>query len=375
MRTIRYILIKEFKQIFRNRGMLPIIFVVPILQLLVLSFAVDYEIKNLKLYVVDQDHSSLSGELIHKMEASGYFIITGFSQRTANAFESIEQNESDIAIVIPTDFEKQLMTGNKSPIQLMANAIDGDKAGLSINYAGTIIRSFNTQIVLDEIPLEINRDRQGYKQIRFSRINWFNPHLDYKAYMVPGILVLLVTMIGAFLSSMNIVREKEVGTIEQLNVTPIKKYQFIIGKTLPFWLIGLFELALGLIVAKLVFDIPIDGPLWVLFSFASIYLLVVLGLGLLISTLTNTQQQAMFISWFFLVIFILMGGLFTAIENMPEWARMLTYLNPVRYFIEVNRMALLKGSGFQDVLLHFGIVGVYAFLLNAMAIWRYRKTV
>jgi ABC-2 type transport system permease protein len=182
-----------------------------------------------------------------------------------------------------------------------------------------------------------------------------------------------VTLVGGFLSSMNVVREKEMGTIEQINVTPIKKYQFIIGKLLPFWILGLVVFSVGLFFAKLIFNIPIVGSLLVIYTFTGVYLLSVLGIGLFISTITNTQQQAMFISWFFFVIFILMSGLFTAIENMPVWAQKITLLNPLRYFMEVIRMVLLKGSGFQDIKIHFMVIGGFSILINAFAVWRYRK--
>ena len=189
-----------------------------------------------------------------------------------------------------------------------------------------------------------------------------------------GILVLLVTIIGMFLSGMNLVREKEIGTIEQINVTPIKKYEFIIGKLVPYWIIALFELTFGLLIAKLVFDIPILGSLWLIFLFAAVYLLVALGLGLLVSTKTNTQQQAMFLSWFFLVIFILMSGLFTSVDSMPQWARIIDLVNPIAYFVEVIRMIMLKGSGFMDVSRNFFILLLYAVLALSIATWQYRKT-
>ena len=173
---------------------------------------------------------------------------------------------------------------------------------------------------------------------------------------------------------MNIVREKEIGTIEQLNVTPIRKQEFIIGKLFPFMVIGMFELAFGLLLARIIYDIPVVGSLWLIFAFSFMYLLVVLGIGLFISTITETQQQAMFISWFFMVIFILMSGLFTPIENMPVWAQNITYFNPVRYFIEVMRMVMLKGSNFYQVKLHFLIVAIYGLAILGLATWRYQKT-
>ncbi len=204
---------------------------------------------------------------------------------------------------------------------------------------------------------------------------WFNPQLDYKTYMVPGILVLLVTIIGLFLSAMNVVREKEIGTIEQINVTPIHKYQFITGKLLPFWIIAMFELAFGLLIAKIIFSLPVLGNVGVVFTVASIYILAILGLGLFISTITNTQQQAMFIAWFFMVIFILMSGLFTPIDSMPDWAQKLNIINPIAYFIKVMRMVLLKGAGFADVLNQIIALTFYAIVSLTLAVRMYKKKI
>ena len=353
--------------------MLPIILIAPMIQLLVLSFAVDYEIKNIKLFFVDQDRSQFSRLLYDKFEGSDYFIITGYSADNKDAKEAIQRGKCDLALIIDQDFERKLYRYGNADAQLIMNAIDGTKAGLSSSYATGIIRDFN-KILIEQYGLRSSMVLDpDYLQIETSYSYWYNPDLNYKAYMVPGILVLLVTMIGAFLSSMNIVREKELGTIEQINVTPIKKHHFIIGKILPFWIIGMVEFGVGLLLAKIVFNIPMVGSLVTLFSFAGTFMLVVLGLGLLISTITETQQQAMFISWFFLVIFILLGGLFTAIENMPPWAQKITFFNPIKYFIEVNRMVLLKGAGFMDIAKHFAVMGVFVFAINSLAILRYRK--
>ena len=374
MKIILFILEKEFRQIFRNKAMLPIIFVIPIVQLLVLSFAVDYEIKNLNLYIVDQDRSDFSRELANKFTASGYFQLSGYGNSMEQALLSIEKMESDLLLTVPPRFENDLIRNGQSGIQLMADAIDGAKAGLAANYALAIIGDFTRSVNLEQ-GIRMGRNiSMDFKRVDTRTKFWFNPNMDYKTYMVPGILVVLITMIGSFLASMNIVREKELGTIEQINVTPIKKYQFILGKTIPFWILAMFELSLGLFVGWLVFDIPVRGSLLTLYSFAAIYMLLVLGFGLLISTLTNTQQQAMFISWFFLVIFILMGGLFTPIENMPPWAQHITLFNPIRYFVEVTRAVMLKGSGFADLQGHFIIITAYAVVMNALAVWKYRKT-
>ena len=374
MRTILFIIRKEFLQIFRNKGMLPIILVLPFLQLLILSHAADFEIQNLKVFYIDKDQSSASRLLLNKLEGSDYFIISGYGFNTAEGEVSLLADDSDLVIEIPAGFERDLVREGTQKIQLIINAIDGTKAGLGNYYANAVIQDYNSEI-MQRYGTAKQVALMNFKKIEVHYSNWFNPSLNYKTFMVPGILVLLITMIGAFLSSMNIVREKEMGTIEQINVTPIKKYQFIIGKLFPFWVIGIVELTIGLVLAKLIFEVPFLGSLVTIYGFSTIYLLLILGMGLLISTLTDTQQQAMFISWFFLVIFILMSGLFTPIENMPVWAQKITLLNPIRYFIEVVRMVMLKGSGFADITTHLGIVSFYAIVLNALAALRYRKTV
>jgi ABC-2 type transport system permease protein len=204
--------------------------------------------------------------------------------------------------------------------------------------------------------------------------NWFNPYMNYRLFMVPGILAILVTMIGGYMSALNIVKEKETGTIEQINVTPIRKHHFIIGKLIPFWIIGLVVFSLGLIVGWAVYGVVPSGSLALLYFFLALYLLAVLGIGLLISTYTETQQQAMFISFFFVMIFILMSGLFTSVNSMPGWARIISWLNPVTYFIEVMRMVVLKGSGLRHILPHVGVVFIFVVVFNTWAVINYKKT-
>jgi ABC-2 type transport system permease protein len=350
--------------------MLPIIFIVPILQLLVLSFTATFEIKNVNLYVVDQDHSPASREITAKFKGSPFFTIIDISESYDLAEQAIINRRADQMLQIPTGFEKDIISERRAELQVTTNAINGSAASLMNAYALNIIRDYNMNIIVEQLGL-----RQPPDPIKLSSAFWYNPELNYFTYMVPGILVLLVTVISAFLSAMNIVREKEIGTIEQINVTPIKKYQFILGKLIPFWIIALFELAFGLILAKLVFDIPMLGSLGLIFFVAGVYLFVALGLGLLISTLTNTQQQSMFLTFFFMIIFILMSGLFTPVQSMPEWAQIINQANPIAYFIDVMRMVLLKGSVFSDISRQFFSLLILAVLLNTLAVWRYRKTV
>lgn len=368
MRTIAFIIRKEFIQLFRNKVMVRIIFIMPLLQMLVLAYTATFEIRLIRLHVVDLDRSRTSRELTGHFSGSPFYSITAISGAYTLAEKEIMSNEAHQVITIPAGFEKDLLLEGNAKIQVVTNAIDGAAASLMNAYTLSIIRDFNINILSESSGTDIAQP------IRVTWSFWFNPELNYINYMVPGILVLLVTVIGMFLSGMNLVREKEIGTIEQINVTPIRKYQFIIGKLLPFWLVALAELAFGLFLAKIIFDIPLLGSIWLIFLVAAVYLLVALALGLLISTKTNTQQQAMFLSWFFLVIFILMSGLFTPVESMPQWARMINVINPVAYFIEVIRMIMLKGSGFMDILRQFTALSVYSVIALGLSIWQYRKT-
>lgn len=368
MRTILVILRKEFIQVFRNRGMLPIIFVLPMVQLLVLAFAVTFEIRNINLDVVDQDNSPVSRELISKFQGSSFFTIKNFYADYDEASSDLKSGKAHQVLIIPQHFERDLYKENKAKLQLITNAIDGSAAALMNAYGLSIIRDYDKDLIVEKMG-----DEFFTEPVSISYSFWFNPELNYTTYMVPGILVLLVTIIGIFLSGMNVVREKEIGTIEQINVSPIKKYQFIIGKLLPFWFIALFELAFGLVLARIIFQIPILGSIWLIFGVASVYLLAVMGIGLFLATVSNTQQQSMFLSWFFMVIFILMSGLFTPVENMPGWAQDINLINPIAYFIRIMRMIMLKGSGLQDIWVAFASIAVYAISMLTLAIWRYRK--
>jgi ABC-2 type transport system permease protein len=370
MRTILFILQKEFLQIKRNKTMLPMIFVIPFVQLLVLVHAATFEMKHIQVHVIDKDMSTVSRNMISKFSGSPFYEIKNTSFSDKEGEEDIRKNKADLEIIIPEHFEKKLKTENSAKVQLVVNAINSAGAGLIYAYTSAIILDYNRSIITDWTNLPSNFKTSA---ISTTSAYWYNPELNYKNYMVPGILVLLVTLIGMFLTGMNIVREKELGTIEQINITPIKKYQFIIGKLLPFWIIAQFELAFGLAIGKLIFDIPILGNLGIIFLFSSIYLCVVLGAGLIISTINNTQQQSMFISFFFMMIFIMMSGLFTPVESMPEWAQKINIINPVAYFIQVMRMVLIKGSGLMDVMRPLISITVFAFLILSFAVWRYRK--
>ena len=370
MRTLRFLLRKEFRQIFRDPAIIRIIFILPAIQLIVLPLAADYEIKNISVTVVDHDHSDYSRQLINKVTASGYFHLEQYTASYKQALHDIEKDRADLILEIPESFEKNLVKQNEASLFIAVNAINGVKANLGGAYLRSIIQDYNREVRLKWIQLprfspELNID--------VTSSNWFNPSMNYRYFMVPGILVVLVTMVGSFLASLNIVKEKEIGTIEQINVTPVKKYQFVIGKLIPFWILGLMFMTIGFIIARVVYGIIPLGSFSTIYLFAAVYLLAVLGLGLLISTYTSTQQQAMLLSFFLMMVFILLSGLYTSIDSMPVWAQWITRFNPVTYFIEVMRMVVLKGSGLADISAQVFTVLGFAVVLNGWAIINYKK--
>nr|WP_129733092.1 ABC transporter permease [Parabacteroides goldsteinii] len=364
MRTLRYLLEKEFKQIKRDRFLPRIIFLVPLMQLIILPFAANFEMRNINLGVIDNDHTVLSTQLTEKILSSGYFRLTNVSFSYDQAIGSIESNEADVLLEIPVNFEKDLGREGQAEVLVAANAVNGTKGGMGSSYLSQIIQDFNRE--------------KGFTSgsalsggIRST--NLFNPHLNYKNYMVPGIMVFLLTIIGGFLSALNIVSEKEKGTIEQINVTPVPKTLFLLSKLIPFWIIGFILLTIGALVAWIIYGLVPIGNMGVIYLFAAVYLIAFTGFGLAISSISSTQQQAMFTAFFFLIIFALLSGLFTPISSMPQWAQNITLFNPVRYFVETMRMVYLKGSTFSDLSGHFIIVCLFAVLFNVLAVVSYRK--
>lgn len=342
----------------------------PVIQLIILPWAADYEVKNIKLAVVDQDHSEYSRQLINKITSSGYFNLSEYAASYSQALQQVEKDEADLVLQIPNRFEKQLVKENEATLFVAINAINGVKASLGGSYLRTIIQDYNKEVRTEWIQFPRFSPET---QIEIRSSNWYNPLMNYKYFMVPGILVILLTMIGMNLAAINIVKEKEIGTIEQINVTPIKKHHFILGKLIPFWIMGLLVLTIGLLISRLFYGIIPVGSFMTIYVFAAVYLLAVLGLGLLVSTYSFNQQQSMLLSFFIMMIMILLGGLYTSIDSMPEWAKWVTRFNPVSYFIDVMRMVVLKGSSLVDIKYHLLKMAAFAIVFNGWAIFSYKK--
>ncbi len=373
MKTLGFILQKEFRQILRDRTILAMMLVAPTMQLIILPLAANFEVKNVHVAYVDHDHSSYSQKLKNKIASSGYFRMTGNPGSYKEGLEMIEYGTADLVLEIPAGFEKNLVREGSQKVNLSVDAINGTRAGLGGAYLVSVLADFNSDLDIS-IKLPNGSAVETPAKISIAGINWYNPRAEYKYYMVPGILVLLLTMIGGFITALNIVKEKEIGTIEQINVTPIQKWQFILGKLIPFWMVGMIVFTIGLAVMYVVYGIFPKGSLLVLYLFAAVYLVALLGLGLLISTFADTQLQAMFIAFFFMMIFMLMSGFFTSTDSMPDWAKAMSDLTPVTHFIKVVRLIVLKGSGLADIKNELGYLALFAVALNGFAIWNYRKT-
>jgi ABC-2 type transport system permease protein len=371
MRTIFYLIRKEFIQIFRNKFISKAIFAVPIVQMLILVPAVTFELKEVKLAIIDNDMTPESRGLISKLNGSTFFKVSLSTFSDTEANDLLNRNKFNMILQIPSGFGKDIGAGKEGKLLATIDAVNASSAQLIWAYLNGVIRDYNAGIIKKDIAIN---PPVPQPVIEITNRYWYNELLNYKYYMLPGILVILVTAIGFLLAGLNMVREKEIGTIEQINVTPVRKYHFIIAKMAPFLLIGLIDLAIGLILGKIAFNIPFEGSILLMFLGSSIFLIAVLGLALFISTFSATQQQYMFVAFFCMIIFILMSGIFTPYESMPMWAQDFNLINPVAYLMRINRMVMLKGSTMLDISRELYSLLLIAVIFTTLAVRRYRKT-
>ena len=373
MRTLLHLLRKEYLQLFRDRFIMLQLLLVPVVQLAILANAATFEVRTSRLAVLDEDRSETSRGLVERLVASGRFRVAAAPPTMARADEALLQRRVDAVLRLPRDFERDLVRTGGAPVQLALNAEDGAAAGVTLTYARRIVADYAGSLGAPGEMIVSGSGGGTDRRLDVRTRGWYNPTLRYSDYMVPGILVQLVTLIGTLLTALNIVREKELGTLEQLNVTPITRSQFITAKLLPLWSLALVTLALGLVVGRLGFGVPLRGSLLLVFGSAAVYLLAALGVGLLISTLVETQQQAMFVTFFVVMIYLLMSGLFTPVASMPTWAQWLAQANPMLHYVAMMRAILLKGAGLADVARPLAILAVYGVAVLTLAVARYRK--
>lgn len=378
-----FLLEKEFKQFFRDPGLPKMAIAFPVLMMLVFPFAVSMEIRNINLVVVDCSRSEASSLLIRTCTSSGYFHLVDVCDDPAYAQRLMDRNEADAILTVNADFEKELGNGSSLPVGIKVNTVNGTKGSIGSGYLTSCIRMFVAQYTaggagaqtFPQAPMSSQTSMStSSPSIDVSSKYYYNTYLDYKVFMVPALIVIAITMLTGFFPALNIVGEKETGTIEQINVTPVRRSTFILCKLIPYWLVAFFVLTACLIIARLMFGYFCHGSLWNIYLFTALHITVMAGLGLLISNFSSNAQQAMFITWFFTMVFMLVSGIFTPIASMPRWTQAITWLNPMRYYNDAMRCIFLKGSTLTEVWYDaLGLLAIGAATITG-AILTYRKT-
>ena len=357
---LKHLIRKEFLQIRRNPFLPKLILMFPIVIMCVMPWVMQMEVKNVVVNVVDNDRSTRSQQIVHSIEASDYFIFGGQKPTYRAALAEIEHGKADMVLVIPQDFGKDIERGRMPQVLIAANAVNGTKGGMGSAYLSQIVTS---HVMPTKAAI----------QSKVSTLLLYNKHQDYKLYMIPALLAMVVMLMTGFLPTLNIVSEKEIGTIEQINVTPVSKWAFILSKLIPYWLIALFVITVFFILAWLIYGITPAGPIWLAYVLAMLLAMFFSSFGLIVSNYSDTMQQAVFVMWFFVMIIMLLSGLFTPTRSMPDWAYTSTYVNPMHYFIDAIRTVFIRGGGFREVahqvlaLLGIGIV------MSLWAVQSYKK--
>ena len=358
--TLRFLIQKEFLQIRRNSFLPRLIVMFPVLIMCVMPWVMNMEVKNIRVQVVDNDRSTQSLQLVHSIEASRYFIFGGQQPSYQAALKEIETGKTDVALVIPQHYSRDLATGNMPQVLIAANAVNGTKGSMGSAYLSQIVTanaSPNTAAI----------------QSKLSSLFLYNKHLNYKVFMIPALLAVVMMLMCGFLPALNIVGEKESGTIEQINVTPVSKWSFILAKLIPYWLIALFAVTVCLLLSWAVYGITCQGPLWLVYVLAMLLALFFSSFGLIISNYSDTMQQAVFVMWFFIVCIMLLSGLFTPTRSMPSWAYATTYVNPMSYFIEAVRTIFVRGGTIMSVWRQILALGGISLLMSIWAVLSYKK--
>lgn len=376
MKTLKFLIEKEFKQMFRNPLIPKMIVMYPIMVLLVFPWAVSFEIKNIKIDVVDHSKSTYSRRLTDKIEASGYFILNDTPPDYRTAMWNMEQGETDMILEIPPSFDVDLVKNRASGVGMAVNSVNGTQGLLGSNYITQIVNDFSSELrseLMHTLPPQSRASLMRMAQIDIVPQHKYNPSLDYKNFMIPGFMVLLLTLICGILPALNIVMEKENGTIQQINVTPVSRVHFILAKLIPFWVVGLIVMIISVSAAYLLYGLWPAGSLLALLFCAIVFILSISGLGLIISNYSETMQQASFLVMFFILILILLGGMFTPVSSMPAWAQLIAAINPFSYLTNTFRMLYLNGSTLADVSGNLLALGVISVVLNGWAVISYKK--
>ena len=352
--VIKFLLQKEFLQIKRNAFLPRLIVIFPIVIMCVMPWVMNMEVKNIVVDVVDNDRSTVSQQVVHRLEASDYFIFNGQKSSYQEALTEIEHGVADVVVVIPPSYSRDLMRGENPQVLIAANAVNGTKGSIGASYVTQIISG---------APLNSTA----------SILNLYNKHQNYKVFMIPALMAILVMLLCGFLPALNIVGEKEAGTIEQINVTPVSKWAFILAKMIPYWLIALLVMTVCFVLSWAVYGITCQGNLALVYLLAILLSLFFSSFGLIVSNYSDTMQQAIFVMWFFVVCLLLLSGLFTPTRSMPSWAYLTTYVNPMHYFIDAIRTVFVRGGDFRSIAHQVLALFGFAAFMSAWAVWSYKK--
>lgn len=361
--TFKYLIQKEFLQIRRNAFLPRLIVVFPIMMMCVMPWVMNMEVRNIVVEVVDNDRSALSSKLTHRIAASDYFVFGGQRSSYREALADVESSVADVIVEIPPHFERDMARGERPQILVAANAVNGTKGSMGSSYMGSII----TQHLASPSSL------LSVLSERVSVLYLYNKHLNYKLFMIPSLMAVLMMLMCGFLPALNIVGEKERGTIEAINVTPVSKWTFILAKLVPYWAIALVVMTVCFVLAWAVYGITSAGSLALVYLLAMLLAIIFSGLGLVISNYNDTMQQAVFVMWFIVVCIMLLSGLFTPVRSMPHWAYLSTYVNPMHYFIDAIRTVFVRGGDFSCIVHQVLALAVMAVLMSVWAVYSYRK--
>ncbi|MCP4634829.1 MAG: ABC transporter permease [candidate division Zixibacteria bacterium] len=373
MKIILHLLKKEFLQFRRDKRMFAISFIAPVFQLIMLGYAANLDVSNMPTVVYNNDNSQISRELVNEFSNSGYFEIVRQLDRYSDINETIDNGTASIAIVIPIGFGNDIKAGKTAALQVISDGSDANSATIGLNYISMIVADYSSDILFDSFK------RAKGQTIKLPLIKpevriWYNPALKSRNFMVPGVLAMLLMVVTMILTSLAIVKEREIGTMEQLIVTPIKPFQLILGKVLPFSIIGFIDILLVIMVAVFWFGIPVKGNAFLLLVLSVIFLMTTLGLGMLISTFSRTQQQAMMSAIFFIMMpMMFLSGFIFPIENMPRVIQYFSYLLPLRYFFVIIRGIFLKGAGIVELWDETAALIIFGIVILSLSIARFQK--
>ncbi len=373
LERLKCMLVKEIIQALRDPRMRFILFIIPAVQTVIFGYAVNTDVRNVKTAIYDQDNTRQSRDLVARFQRSGYFLITERIERETRVRELMDRGSVKVILRMNRGFGASLEAGRTAPLQMILDGTDSNTAGIVLNYASRIAAKFSEELQASQLARLTGR-APATAGVQLQSRAWFNENLESSNYYVPAVIANIVLVITMLLSSMAVVREKEIGTMEQMIVTPISKSEFILGKTIPFVLIGFIDVAVITAVSVFWFDVPIRGSLLLLFGSTALFLMSALGFGLFISTVSTTQQQAMMSSFFFIFPAMLLSGFAFPIENMPPVIQYFTYLNPLRYYLVIIRGIFLKGVGPQILWPQMAGLFILGGIILTFAVKRFRKT-